>query len=70
MADGSWERELQQIRDNLRQQAQTLDMPGLRMASEYFTPEEMVGKGAEGRQRGRGKREPQGSGKELLAQGS
>ncbi|XP_066466289.1 U4/U6.U5 tri-snRNP-associated protein 1-like [Tiliqua scincoides] len=41
MADGSWERELQQIRDNLREQAQTLDTPGLRLASEYFTPEEM-----------------------------
>ncbi|XP_015263822.1 PREDICTED: U4/U6.U5 tri-snRNP-associated protein 1 [Gekko japonicus] len=41
MADGSWERELQQIRDNLRDQAQTLDMPNLHLASEYFTPEEM-----------------------------
>ncbi|KAL8183970.1 UNVERIFIED_CONTAM: U4/U6.U5 tri-snRNP-associated protein 1, partial [Gekko kuhli] len=41
MADGSWERELQQIRDSLRNQAQTLDMPNLHLASEYFTPEEM-----------------------------
>ncbi|XP_060109635.1 U4/U6.U5 tri-snRNP-associated protein 1 [Heteronotia binoei] len=41
MADGSWERELQQIRDSLRNQAQTLDVPSLQLASEYFTPEEM-----------------------------
>ncbi|XP_063001762.1 U4/U6.U5 tri-snRNP-associated protein 1 isoform X2 [Elgaria multicarinata webbii] len=41
MADGSWERELQQIRDSLHLRAQTLDVPGLRLASEYFTPEEM-----------------------------
>ncbi|XP_053134672.1 U4/U6.U5 tri-snRNP-associated protein 1 isoform X2 [Hemicordylus capensis] len=41
MADGSWERELQQIRENLHNRAQTLDTPGLRLASEYFTPEEM-----------------------------
>ncbi|XP_062821286.1 U4/U6.U5 tri-snRNP-associated protein 1 isoform X2 [Anolis carolinensis] len=41
MADGSWERELQQIRDNLQNRAQTLDVPGLRLATEYFTPEEM-----------------------------
>ncbi|CAM4577510.1 U4/U6.U5 tri-snRNP-associated protein 1 isoform X1 [Lepidochelys kempii] len=41
MADGSWERELQQVRDSLRSQAQSLDMPGLHLASEYFTPEEM-----------------------------
>ncbi|XP_077182061.1 U4/U6.U5 tri-snRNP-associated protein 1 isoform X3 [Paroedura picta] len=41
MADGSWERELQQIRDSLRNQAQTLDMPNVQLASEYFTPEEM-----------------------------
>ncbi|XP_054847838.1 U4/U6.U5 tri-snRNP-associated protein 1 isoform X2 [Eublepharis macularius] len=41
MADGSWERELQHIRDSLRDQAQTLDMPSLHLASEYFTPEEM-----------------------------
>uniref|UniRef100_A0A8C3SCQ7 Spliceosome associated factor 1, recruiter of U4/U6.U5 tri-snRNP n=1 Tax=Chelydra serpentina TaxID=8475 RepID=A0A8C3SCQ7_CHESE len=42
MADGSWERELQQVRDSLRSQAQSLDMPGVHLASEYFTPEEMV----------------------------
>nr|XP_056709430.1 U4/U6.U5 tri-snRNP-associated protein 1 [Euleptes europaea] len=41
MADGSRERELQQIRDSLRDQAQTLDMPNIILASEYFTPEEM-----------------------------
>lgn len=41
MADGSWERELQQIRESLRHQAQTLDLPRLQLASEYFTPEEM-----------------------------
>uniref|UniRef100_A0A8C3SB56 Spliceosome associated factor 1, recruiter of U4/U6.U5 tri-snRNP n=1 Tax=Chelydra serpentina TaxID=8475 RepID=A0A8C3SB56_CHESE len=41
MADGSWERELQQVRDSLRSQAQSLDMPGVHLASEYFTPEEM-----------------------------
>uniref|UniRef100_A0A8C4Y8I3 Spliceosome associated factor 1, recruiter of U4/U6.U5 tri-snRNP n=1 Tax=Gopherus evgoodei TaxID=1825980 RepID=A0A8C4Y8I3_9SAUR len=41
MADGSWERELQQVRDSLRSQAQSLDMPVLHLASEYFTPEEM-----------------------------
>ncbi|XP_061462085.1 U4/U6.U5 tri-snRNP-associated protein 1 [Rhineura floridana] len=41
MADGSWERELQQIRDSLHDRAQTLDVPSLRLASEYFTPEEM-----------------------------
>ncbi|XP_075795146.1 U4/U6.U5 tri-snRNP-associated protein 1 isoform X1 [Pelodiscus sinensis] len=41
MADGSWERELQQVRDSLRSQAQSLDMPSLQLASEYFTPEEM-----------------------------
>nr|XP_033811022.1 U4/U6.U5 tri-snRNP-associated protein 1 [Geotrypetes seraphini] len=42
VADGSWEKELQSIRDALWQQAQTLDMPQLRQASEYYTPEEMV----------------------------
>ncbi|XP_042296001.1 U4/U6.U5 tri-snRNP-associated protein 1 isoform X3 [Sceloporus undulatus] len=41
MADGSWERELQQIRDSLHNRAQTLDVPSLRLASEYFSPEEM-----------------------------
>ncbi|XP_030074949.1 U4/U6.U5 tri-snRNP-associated protein 1 [Microcaecilia unicolor] len=42
VADGSWEKELQSIRDALWKQAQTLDMPQLRQASEYYTPEEMV----------------------------
>uniref|UniRef100_UPI00398E920D U4/U6.U5 tri-snRNP-associated protein 1 n=1 Tax=Pristiophorus japonicus TaxID=55135 RepID=UPI00398E920D len=41
-ADGSWERELQQIRESLRSQAQTLDMPQLKVASEFYTEEEMV----------------------------
>ncbi|XP_029467545.1 U4/U6.U5 tri-snRNP-associated protein 1 [Rhinatrema bivittatum] len=41
VADGSWEKELQSIRDALQQQAQTLDMPQLRLASDYCTPEEM-----------------------------
>eukprot|EP00061_Rhincodon_typus_P010817 g35387.t1 len=40
-ADGSWERELQQIRETLRNQAQTLDMPQLKLASEFYTEEEM-----------------------------
>ncbi|XP_075425917.1 U4/U6.U5 tri-snRNP-associated protein 1 [Ascaphus truei] len=41
-ADGSWERELQNIRETLQNQAQTLEVPGLRLASEYYTSEEMV----------------------------
>uniref|UniRef100_A0ABM5F3C3 U4/U6.U5 tri-snRNP-associated protein 1 n=1 Tax=Pogona vitticeps TaxID=103695 RepID=A0ABM5F3C3_9SAUR len=41
MADGSWERELQQIRETLRHRAQTLELPEMHPASEYFTPEEM-----------------------------
>lgn len=40
---GERERELQAIRDNLRNQAQSLDMPALTLASEYYTPHEMVG---------------------------
>ncbi|KAM4617349.1 U4/U6.U5 tri-snRNP-associated protein 1-like isoform 1-T1 [Discoglossus pictus] len=42
VADGSWEKELQNIRDTLRNQAQTLDLPGMKIASEYYTSEEMV----------------------------
>ncbi|XP_026159715.1 U4/U6.U5 tri-snRNP-associated protein 1 [Mastacembelus armatus] len=42
-ADGERERELQAMRDTLRSQAQSLDMPALTIASEYYTPEEMVG---------------------------
>uniref|UniRef100_A0A8C5N1L4 U4/U6.U5 tri-snRNP-associated protein 1 n=1 Tax=Leptobrachium leishanense TaxID=445787 RepID=A0A8C5N1L4_9ANUR len=42
MADGSWEKELQNIRESLHKQAQTLDLPGLKIASEYYTPDEMV----------------------------
>ncbi|XP_062892338.1 U4/U6.U5 tri-snRNP-associated protein 1 [Mobula hypostoma] len=41
-ADGSWEQELQQIRQTLREQAQTLEMPQLKLASEFYTEEEMV----------------------------
>lgn len=40
---GERERELQAIRENLRNQAQSLDMPALTLASEYYTPHEMVG---------------------------
>ncbi|ETE56708.1 hypothetical protein L345_17580, partial [Ophiophagus hannah] len=43
MADGSRERELQNIRDSLQIRAQSLDLPNLHLASEYYTPEEMVG---------------------------
>ncbi|XP_075693498.1 U4/U6.U5 tri-snRNP-associated protein 1 [Rhinoderma darwinii] len=41
-ADGSWERELQIIRQNLHNQAQSLDLPALKIVSEYYTSEEMV----------------------------
>ncbi|XP_051900915.1 U4/U6.U5 tri-snRNP-associated protein 1 [Pristis pectinata] len=41
-ADGSWERELQQIRQTLQEQAQTLELPQLKLASEFYTEEEMV----------------------------
>ncbi|XP_043929722.1 U4/U6.U5 tri-snRNP-associated protein 1 [Protopterus annectens] len=40
-ADGTWEKELQQIRENLRNRAQNLEMPKLKMASEFYTEEEM-----------------------------
>lgn len=39
---GERERELQAIRENLRNQAQSLDMPSLTLATEYYTPQEMV----------------------------
>jgi len=42
-ADGERERELQAIKEALRNQAQSLEMPSLTIASEYYTPEEMVG---------------------------
>lgn len=42
-ADGSRERELQAMRDTLRNQAQSLEMPALSLASEYYTEQEMVG---------------------------
>ncbi|XP_030637814.1 U4/U6.U5 tri-snRNP-associated protein 1 [Chanos chanos] len=40
---GERERELQAIRDTLRNQAQSLEMPALTLATEYYTPQEMVG---------------------------
>ncbi|MBN3309430.1 SNUT1 protein, partial [Amia calva] len=36
------ERELQEVREALRSQAVSLDGPGPRLASEYYTPDEMV----------------------------
>ncbi|XP_071756624.1 U4/U6.U5 tri-snRNP-associated protein 1 [Centroberyx gerrardi] len=42
-AEGERERELQAIRETLRNQAQSLEMPALTIASEYYTPQEMVG---------------------------
>ncbi|XP_029360713.1 U4/U6.U5 tri-snRNP-associated protein 1 [Echeneis naucrates] len=42
-ADGERERELQAMRETLRNQAQSLEMPALTVASEYYTPQEMVG---------------------------
>ncbi|XP_040001744.1 U4/U6.U5 tri-snRNP-associated protein 1 [Xiphias gladius] len=42
-ADGERERELQVMKDTLRSQAQSLEMPALAIASEYYTPQEMVG---------------------------
>ncbi|XP_023415343.1 U4/U6.U5 tri-snRNP-associated protein 1 isoform X2 [Loxodonta africana] len=41
-ADGTRERELEEIRARLRLQAQSLSTAGPRLASEYLTPEEMV----------------------------
>ncbi|TKS68423.1 U4/U6.U5 tri-snRNP-associated protein 1 SNU66 -like protein [Collichthys lucidus] len=42
-ADGERERELQAMRETLRNQAQSLEMPALAIASEYYTLQEMVG---------------------------
>ncbi|XP_017264694.1 U4/U6.U5 tri-snRNP-associated protein 1 [Kryptolebias marmoratus] len=42
-ADGERERELQAMKETLRNQAQSLEMPALTIASEYYTPQEMVG---------------------------
>lgn len=42
-ADGERERELQAMREALRNQAQSLEMPSLTIASEYYTPQELVG---------------------------
>jgi hypothetical protein len=50
-AEGERERELQTIRETLRNQAQSLEMPVLAIASEYYTPQEMVravGRGCSG----------------------
>nr|XP_020476424.1 U4/U6.U5 tri-snRNP-associated protein 1 [Monopterus albus]XP_020476425.1 U4/U6.U5 tri-snRNP-associated protein 1 [Monopterus albus]XP_020476426.1 U4/U6.U5 tri-snRNP-associated protein 1 [Monopterus albus] len=41
-ADGERERELQAMRETLRSQAQSLEMPALTIASEYYSPKEMV----------------------------
>lgn len=41
-ASGDRERELQAIKDTLRNQAQSLDMPALTVASEYYTSQEVV----------------------------
>lgn len=43
VAHGEREKELQVMRDTLRSQAQSLEMPGLAIASEYYTTQEMVG---------------------------
>lgn len=48
-AEGERERELQAIRETLRNQAQSLEMPALAIASEYYTPLEMVRTEAVGR---------------------
>uniref|UniRef100_A0A1A8L287 Squamous cell carcinoma antigen recognised by T cells n=1 Tax=Nothobranchius pienaari TaxID=704102 RepID=A0A1A8L287_9TELE len=42
-ADGERERELQAMKEMLQNQAQSLEMPALAIASEYYTPQEMVG---------------------------
>uniref|UniRef100_A0A1A8JA59 Squamous cell carcinoma antigen recognised by T cells n=1 Tax=Nothobranchius kuhntae TaxID=321403 RepID=A0A1A8JA59_NOTKU len=42
-ADGERERELQAMKETLQSQAQSLEMPALAIASEYYTPQEMVG---------------------------
>ncbi|XP_063059230.1 U4/U6.U5 tri-snRNP-associated protein 1 [Engraulis encrasicolus] len=42
-AEGDRERELQAIREALRSGAQSLQMPALTIASEYYTEQEMVG---------------------------
>lgn len=41
-ATGERERELQAMREMLRNQAQSLDMPALTVASEFYSPQEMV----------------------------
>lgn len=41
-ADSERERELQAVREALRSQAQSLQLPALTIASEFYTPQEMV----------------------------
>ncbi|XP_061429673.1 U4/U6.U5 tri-snRNP-associated protein 1 [Lethenteron reissneri] len=41
-ADGSWERELQSVRDTLRSQAQRLETAVPQIANEFYSPQEMV----------------------------
>lgn len=48
-AAGDRERELQAIRESLRDQAQSLQLPALTIASEYYTPQEMVSTGSTSR---------------------
>lgn len=43
VARGEREKELQAMRETLRSQAHSLEMPALALASEYYTPQEMVG---------------------------
>lgn len=43
VAHGEREKELQAMRATLQSQAQSLEMPALAIASEYYTPQEMVG---------------------------
>lgn len=43
VAHGEREKELQAMRATLQSQAQSLEMPSLAIASEYYTPQEMVG---------------------------
>lgn len=42
-ADGERERKFQAMRETLRSQAQSLEMPALAIASEYYSEQEMVG---------------------------
>lgn len=67
-ADGERERELEAMREALRNQAQSLEMPALTIASEYYTPQEMVGfKKTKRRVKKIRKKEKQSIADELLA---